>query len=63
MELQLEATDSLWQHCVNMVQTLRIAMRENKSFYDPVVRSIRLQLRTAYEAFLLQDYNGAQVVL
>ncbi len=58
----MEATESLWQHCVSMVQTLRIAMRDNKSFYDPAVRSVRLQLRVAYEAFLLQDYNGAQVV-
>ncbi|BDA49482.1 probable telomerase-binding protein EST1A at N-terminal half [Coccomyxa sp. Obi] len=59
MELQMGATDSLWQHCVNTVQTLRIAMRD-KNFYDPAVRSIRLQLRVAYEAFLLQDYNSAQ---
>ncbi|KAK9905112.1 hypothetical protein WJX75_009845 [Coccomyxa subellipsoidea] len=42
-----------------MVQTLRIAARE-KSFYDPAVRAVRTQLRTAYEAFLLQDYHGAQ---
>jgi hypothetical protein len=60
MEFQPEAGEGLWQHCKNMVQTLRIAARE-KSFYDPAVRAVRTQLRTAYEAFLLQDYHGAQV--
>lgn len=56
----MEPTESLWQQCKDEVQMLRMASRE-KSFYDPAVRAVRLQLRTAYEAFLLQDYNGAQV--
>ncbi len=60
MEFQGEAADGLWQHCKNVMQALRITARE-KSFFDPGVSAARIQLRAAYEAFLLQEHSGAQV--
>ena len=59
----MQATDlPLWQVCVHTAQLLRATSRE-KGFYYPDVRNLRLKLRQAYEAFLLQDYAAAQVPL
>ena len=59
----MEAQDpALAQTCVHTAQLLRAAAKQ-KGFYHPDVRSLRLQLRQAYETFLLQDYTAAKVAL
>ena len=60
MEVHEGAIQGLWQDCIEAAQTLHTAKRD-KNFYDPAVRAVRTRLRTAFEAFLLHDYDAAQV--
>lgn len=54
------AASALWAQCVHLTEVVRSAARE-KGFYHTDVRALRLDLRTSYEATLLQDYLSAQV--
>lgn len=40
---------------------LREATKNARNFYDQPVRALRAQLREAYEALLLNEYNSGQV--
>jgi hypothetical protein len=59
MEREGATSAALWAQCVHLTQVLRSAARE-KGFYHADVRSLRQDLRRAYEALLLHDYRAAQ---
>ena len=56
------ASMQMWHMSAHMAQLLKATSRE-KGFYHPDVRALRMQLRLAYEACLLNDYRTAQVFL
>ena len=50
----------VWHMSAHTAQLLKATSRE-KGFYHPDVRALRMQLRLALEACLLDDYSTAQV--
>ena len=50
----------MYRDCIALEQKLREEMK-HKNFYEANVRSVRAQLRSAYERILFVDYVGAQV--
>ena len=50
----------MYKTCISLEQKLREEMK-TKNFYEVDVRTIRQNLRLAYEILLFSDYPGAQV--
>ena len=50
----------LYSTCIGLERQLREELK-HKNFYEAAVRSVRTQLRSAYEAVLFADYAGSQV--
>ena len=50
----------MYSRCIALEQQLKEEMKQ-KHFYDPVVRTVRAELCSAYENLLFSDYAGAQV--
>lgn len=50
----------MYKNCISLEQKLREEMK-TKNFYEVDVRTIRQNLRLAYETLLFSDYPGAQV--
>ena len=55
-----EKAAARWRQCGRLVQAVRAGTQEKK-FYDESVKALRAQLRTEFEALLLEDYRYAQV--
>lgn len=50
----------LYNVCIALERQLREELK-HKNFYEAAVRTVRTQLRSAYEALLFNDYTGSQV--
>ena len=50
----------VYRRCIALEQKLREELK-HKNFYEPSVRAVRAELRSAYEQLLFLDYVGAQV--
>lgn len=50
----------LYNTCIGLERQLREELK-HKNFYEAAVRTVRTQLRSAYEALLFNDYPGSQV--
>ena len=51
----------LYNACITLERQLREELK-HKNFYEAAVRTVRTQLRSAYEALLFSDYTGSQVI-
>ena len=52
--------EELYNACIGLERHLREELK-HKNFYEAAVRTLRTQLRSAYEALLFNDYSGSQV--